>query len=129
MPKNYQKKDEGYRFISLNGAGTKLETIGEFFKTVGVPDELHLNFDTDKAGVKAFMKFVVNADIGFESKFTTDEKQVKVYADIPKSVDVKDWNEALQKGEIEFTFTTLDMPQYIEYVKGKLGDNVALDIA
>ena len=47
MPQNYQKKDEGYRFISLNGAGTKLETIGEFFKTVGVPDELHLNFDTE----------------------------------------------------------------------------------
>ena len=73
------------------------------------------------------MKFVIDADIGFESKFATDEKQVKVYADIPKSVDVKDWNEALQKGETEFT--TLDMPQYIEYVKGKLGDNVALDIA
>ena len=103
IPQNYQKKDEGYRFISLNGAGTKLETIGEFFKTVGVPDELHLNFDADKAGVKAFMKFVVDADIGFESKFATDEKQVKVYADIPKSVDVKDWNEALQKGETEFT--------------------------
>lgn len=127
MPSHYQNKDEGYRFLSLNGAGTKLETISEFIKQNGVPDELHLNFDTDKAGVKGYLQFVINADIGFKSEFNSKDKSVKLLAEVPNNNDIKDWNDALQKGHT--AFKTLEMNQYIEYMQDKLGYNEVLELA
>lgn len=83
-------------FISLNGAGSKVKTIVQFMKQNGFPNELHLAFDTDEAGVKGAEK--ANELITNLGQAYKVFNEMKVVVDQPDASN-KDWNEALQKGD------------------------------
>ena len=87
------------RFLSINGAGTKVETLPKFiadFANSGVPAELHICFDTDKAGFKGVNKAKERYDWMQSLRIPAFEK-MKFVVDQPPT-KYKDWNEQLQKG-------------------------------
>lgn len=92
------------QYLSLNGAGTKLKTIDHFAKLEQNPDEIHLAFDTDRAGVKANLLFLGNhlpkGARYIDKNLTTslNGKEIPIKIDTP-APGYKDWNEALQKGD------------------------------
>lgn len=84
------------RFLSLNGAGTKAKTIPKFIGEFGVPAELHVCLDTDKAGFKGVQKIKEKYD-WMQWLEIPALKKMKFVIDQPP-VKYKDWNEQLQKG-------------------------------
>lgn len=84
------------RFLSINGAGTKVETLPKFIANFGVPAELHICFDTDKAGFKGVNKAKKRYDWMQSLRIPAFEK-MKFVVDQPPT-KYKDWNEQLQKG-------------------------------
>lgn len=84
------------RFLSINGAGTKVETLPKFIANFGVPAELHICFDTDKAGFKGVSKAKERYDWMQSLRIPAFEK-MKFVVDQPPT-KYKDWNEQLQKG-------------------------------
>lgn len=100
---NHHEK-ENMQYLSLNGAGTKLKTIDHFTEMEGVPDEIHLAFDTDRAGIKANLVFLGNhlpKDARYIDQHPTtaiNGKEIPIMIDTP-AAGYKDWNEALQNGD------------------------------
>lgn len=109
------KKDEGYRFLSLNGAGGKLNSVVEFTKVYGIPDELHINLDNDQAGIMGFMQASLNfnaldGNVNYIDK-NGQSKSFKLKTDSPVG-NYKDWNEALKNKDLRFE--TLNPKEYIQ---------------
>lgn len=85
------------RFLSLNGAGTKVKTIPSFIGEFGVPAELHVCLDTDRAGYKGVKKVKEKYD-WLQSLNIPALRNMKLVIDQPPA-KYKDWNEQLQKGQ------------------------------
>lgn len=85
-------------YLSLNGAATKLQTIDEFVKDHGVPKELHLCFDTDRAGKTAVLKYLKAHNTDTKGRVELNGHKVLLKIDRPNR-QYKDWNESLQNGD------------------------------
>lgn len=89
-------------YLSLNGAGTKYQSIQRYMKEFGTPDELHLAMDTDDAGFKGMLYTKLNIKPG--GKYEKDDPigKMQIYFDQPDS-RYKDWNDALKARDLNFT--------------------------
>lgn len=140
---------ENMRYLSLNGAGSKLKTVDQFMLERGDVGEVHLCLDTDEAGAKGVLKyvrdhqtkgdvhdrlvnylthsiadspekpqFIAEAKSEYSSFNRINDKYTRVFVDVPAAGN-KDWNEALQKGEMKIQSMT--PMEYVDRLKEKLG--------
>lgn len=85
------------RFLSLNGSGSKVETITKFIGEFGVPKELHLGLDTDLGGFNGVLKARKQVE-WLKSLNIPALNDMKLVIDQPDH-KYKDWNEQLQKNQ------------------------------
>lgn len=85
------------RFISLSGAGSKMETVKKFIGEFGVPKELHISLDTDRGGFNGVVKAKKQVN-WLKSLNIPALNDMKLVIDQP-DCKYKDWNEQLQKGQ------------------------------
>lgn len=121
------------RFLSLNGAGTKAKTIPAFIGEFGVPAELHVCLDTDKAGYKGVQKVKERYDWLRSLDIPALEK-MKLVIDQPP-LKYKDWNEQLQKNQdtklrsMSYEdFMQRNKPRFVEHsntINPNVGPNLA----
>lgn len=114
------KQEGDKRFLSLNGAGTKVKTIVHFMQREHFyPKELHLAFDTDEAGIKGAKKAnELIQELGTAYKQFRD---MRVIVDQP-AAGIKDWNEALQRGD-----SNLKQLDYLAFEAAKVFDQPKQD--
>lgn len=97
---NRQRHDNrSVTYLSLNGAATKLKTIDNYIQTRCLePKEIHLCFDTDRAGKTADLKFIKEHGLDTKNQVTINNQTAILKISRPQSGN-KDWNEGLQNGQ------------------------------